>query len=80
MKIKPLKPLKRRLVIDGENWSWNCKNSHVVIRNTYSTWHTSKEELFGVTWDLIDRADHKGYGYIYAITPRIIAKYIKEIR
>lgn len=51
----------RRLVIAGETWLWKFGN-HVDIRDPQGKGHrVTLADLLGVTWDEVERAEHKRY-------------------
>jgi hypothetical protein len=69
---------RRLIVVDGIAYTWKygdyieirCGRA-VVLRRPIT-------EVLGVSWDDLERAEHKGYGY--PVTPARVAELIRETR
>lgn len=66
---------KRTIVVDGVTYTWRY-GDYVEIRRGRDV-RRAITDVLGVTWDMLERADRKGYGY--PLTPARIAVLIREV-
>lgn len=79
-KRKPHKPYKRKLYIDGEEWSWQGSTCVKIANSDGSIKYiVSHAEITGLTQWSLEKAINK-HSSLASVTPRKVADYIKEIQ
>lgn len=68
---------KRTIVVDGVTYTWRYGNYVEVRRGREMVLRRCITDVLGVTWDMLESADRKGYGY--PLTPARIAELIREV-
>ena len=69
---------KRTIVVDGVTYTWRYGNYVEIRRGRVVVLRRRITDVLGVTWDDLERADRKGYGY--PLTPSRVAELIREAR
>ena len=68
---------KRTIVVDSVTYTWKYGNWVEIRRGRDVVLRRPITEILGITWDHLERAERKGYGY--PLTPARVAELIKEI-
>ena len=68
---------KRTIVVDGITYTWKYGDWVEIRRGRDVVLRRPITEILGITWDNLERAERKGYGY--PLTPARVAELIKEI-
>lgn len=68
---------KRTIVVDGVTYTWKYGDWVEIRCGRKLVLRRPITEILGITWDNLERADRKGYGY--PLTPARIAELIKEV-
>lgn len=68
---------KRTIVVDGVTYTWKYGNCVEIRRGRDVVLRRPITEILGITWDNLESAERKGYGY--PLTPARVAQLIKEI-
>lgn len=69
---------KRTIVVDGVTYTWRYGNVIVIRCGREVVLRRCITDVLGVTWDMLERAERKHYGY--PLTPARIAELIREVR
>ena len=67
---------KRTLVVDGVTYTWKYGDWVEIRRGRTVVLRRPITEILDITWDDLERGEHKGYGF--PLTPARVAKLIKE--
>jgi hypothetical protein len=68
---------KRTIVVDGVTYTWKYGDWVEIRYGRKLVLRRPITEILGITWDNLERADRKGYGY--PLTPARIAELIKAV-
>lgn len=68
---------KRTIVVDGITYTWKYGDWIEIRRDRNLVLRRPVTDVLGVTWDMLERAERKHYGY--ALTPARIAELIREV-
>lgn len=68
---------RRTIVVDGVTYTWKYGNWIEIRRGRDLVLRRCITDVLDVTWDDLERAERKGYGY--PLTPARIAQLIKEL-
>jgi hypothetical protein len=72
----PKRHAKRTIVVDGVTYTWRYGDYVEIRRGRDVVLRRAVAEILGVTWDALERAERKGYGY--PLTPARVADLIRE--
>ena len=77
-------PFKSKIHLKDAIWSWRYLGGKVIIRSPEGKDHKTdhvkvlkKATGRDISWDELERADHKGYSSNYSIKPAMIRKIIE---
>ncbi len=68
---------RRTIIVDGVEYTWRYGNYVEIRRGRDVVLRRPLTDILGVTWDALERAEHKGYGY--PLTPGRVAELIREV-
>jgi len=74
-------PKKRRFHIAGREWTYNCGPFGITVMapDRKTLYRTNRAEIYGASNpDLVDRADRKGYGHVFAASPGAVKAWVEE--
>jgi hypothetical protein len=68
---------KRTIVVNDVTYTWKYGNYVEIRRGRVVVLRRAITEILGITWDNLERAERKGYGF--PLTPKRVAELIKEV-
>jgi hypothetical protein len=69
---------RRLIIVDGIAYTWKYGNYIEIRRGSDVVLRRAITDVLGVSWDDLERAQHKGYGY--PVTPARVAELIRKTR